>query len=144
VEVYYRTLKQTLGKRKMLSDAPAQAQVELDWSVIGLWMLGITAVEALIASGQPPDRCSAAEALRVMRGAMSRMKQRCRRGVIVRDLGEAVKDPYVRQSSKTARNYPRKKTERPPGSPRIRMADETEVQLAQEFAREQKASRLVA
>jgi len=41
VEVLYRSLKQTLGRRKMLSDSPKHAQVELDWCVIGLWMLSL-------------------------------------------------------------------------------------------------------
>src|SRR5208337_3294471 len=39
IEVLYRGLKQTLGRRKMLSDAPENAQVELDWTMAGYWML---------------------------------------------------------------------------------------------------------
>jgi hypothetical protein len=135
LELYYRTLKQTMGKRKMLSDAPMQARAELDWSVIGLWMIGILAVEEAIASGQPPWRCSAASALRVIRRALSHPNQPCRGGAIRLALRVAMKDNYQRQSAKTARCYPRTKTHRPPGSPNIRMATELEVIAAQRFAR---------
>jgi len=39
VELLYRSLKQTLGRRKMLSDSPDHAKVELDWTMIGFWAL---------------------------------------------------------------------------------------------------------
>ena len=35
------------------------------------------------------------------------------------DLAWAVKDGYVRRGSKKARDWPHKKTEKPPGEPRI-------------------------
>lgn len=144
LELYYRTLKQTMGKRKMLSDAPAQAGVELDWSVIGLWMLGVMMVEQSIAAGASPAQCSAASALRVIRTAVARMRRRCRRGAIAREMRGAVKDGYTRRGSKTARNYPRKKNQRPPGGPIIRTATETEVLLAQAFARRREEELLAA
>jgi hypothetical protein len=135
LELHYRTLKQTMGRRKLLSDSPRQAQAELDWSVIGLWMLGVLSVEALIKEGSSPAKASLASALRVVRGAMSRGGGRCGRGALLRELKGAVKDEYVRTGSKTARHYPRKKRTRPPGSPIIRTADAMEVQLAQAFTR---------
>ncbi len=33
IELVYRPLKQTMGRRRMRCDAPANAAVELDWSV---------------------------------------------------------------------------------------------------------------
>ena len=39
VEVTFRALKQTLGRRKLLSDSPRNARPELSWAMIGLWTL---------------------------------------------------------------------------------------------------------
>lgn len=40
------SLKQTLGRRKLLSDCPARAAVKLDWAVVELWVLDLTNAEA--------------------------------------------------------------------------------------------------
>lgn len=98
-------------------------------------MLGVLTVEQALAAGHAPTQCSAASALRVLRTALSKLTQRCRRGALLAGLRAAVKDGYVRQGRKTARNYPRQKQQHPPGSPQIRRATETEVLLAQAFAR---------
>jgi hypothetical protein len=135
VELYYRSLKQTLSRRKMLSDCPRHAEVELDWSVVGLWLLGLMSVSQIIASGQPPHRWSVASALRVVRRAMDRASRRCRRGGLQAELRAAVKDGYQRHGSKKARHWPHKKTEKPPGAPKIRVASVSEVQRAQELKR---------
>ena len=46
VEVLFRSLKETLEKRKLRSCAPHHAQVELHWSLVGQWMLGLMTLEA--------------------------------------------------------------------------------------------------
>jgi hypothetical protein len=56
LELYYRSLKQTMAKRKLLSDSPRHAAVELDWCVASLWILGLMTVAALVESGQLPGR----------------------------------------------------------------------------------------
>ena len=45
IEVLYRSLKQTLGGRTLGSETPEAAEWELDWMVLGLWLLGTLAVE---------------------------------------------------------------------------------------------------
>ena len=52
VEVTFRALKQTLGCRKLLSDAPRNARAELSWAMIGLWTLLL-----IKAQRCPPRRC---------------------------------------------------------------------------------------
>ena len=133
IELYYRTLKQTLGKTKLLSDSPRQARVELNWSVVALWILGLMTVSRLIASGRDPAGCSPGHALRVVREAMRNIRRRCRRGILAVRLRQAVRDSYRRTSGKKARNWPHKKTQAPPGIPKSRMANREERAAAQAF-----------
>jgi hypothetical protein len=130
LELYYRTLKQTLNRRKLLSDCPAHSEVELDWNVAGLWVLGLMTVQSLIASGRDPAQASAAGALRSVRKATKQFGERCGRGALRRMLALAVQDQYQRHGSKTARHRKNKKTQRPPGAPQLRLASAGETQLA--------------
>ncbi len=130
LELYYRTLKQTLNRRKLLSGCPAHAQVEVDWNLVGLWVLGLMTVEALIAGGRDPAQGSVACALRSVREARGRIDQRCGRGALRRMLAMAVRDEYERQGSKASRHGKTKKTQRPPGAPQLRLASAGEKKLA--------------
>ncbi|MGV1080886.1 MAG: IS4 family transposase [Candidatus Nanopelagicales bacterium] len=135
IEVYYRTLKQTLGRRRMLSGTPELAKVELAWTLMGLWLLGLLGVEVLILDGQSPWRLSAAATLRIVRKALNGQV----RGPLRRPLAAAVKDTCVRNSSKKARNWPHKKRDTSPRPPRMRHATPAECLQAQQVC-----ARLVA
>ena len=50
IEVLFRSLKQTLGKRTLRAGTPALAACELDWALVGLWMLGLLTLTATGAS----------------------------------------------------------------------------------------------
>lgn len=134
VEVFYRSMKQTLSRRKMLSHAPKQARMELGWTLVGLQLLGLLSVEQIIDSGKDPLSWSVAMSLRVVRLAMRDQKPRgsCRHGLLGH-LGRAVKDSYQRRGGKKARHWPHKKKEKPPGAPKLRKANQMEVKKAQEF-----------
>jgi hypothetical protein len=132
VELLYRALKQTLARRKMLSDSPTHAAAELDWSFVGLWLLGLMSVTQLNAAGHEALQWSAAQALRAVRWAASE-KPRRGRGSLARQLAQSLKDTYQRRGSKTARAYPHKKKDKPPGQPKARTATEQEVHLATEI-----------
>ena len=128
VEVNFRSLKQTLGKRKMLSDAPHKAQVELDWAVMGLWLVAL-----LTADAAPPCEralASVAMALRAVRQAMRDRGQRVPAGGLHRQLRRARLDRYRRRSHKQARDWPHKKNDPPCGIPQIRTATKSEIQQA--------------
>ena len=125
VELLYRSLKQTMGRGKMLSASPAHAAVELDWSVVGLWVLGLANAEA---SGDV-RRLSPAQALRRVRAAMAG-----RGGNLRAALAGARRDDYQRRRPKKARHWPHKKREKPPGVPKARTANEEEVLQAQRLA----------
>lgn len=145
VEVLYRSLKQTLGRRKMLSGSPAHARVELDWSVAALtsasavepWLLSLELAES--TTPQRPSssstRVSVAKGLRAVRQAMAG-----RGRDLGRTLAAAVGDGYRRQGTKKARHWPHKKREKPPGNPKARTATEVEVALAAELAATKRAA----
>jgi hypothetical protein len=119
VEVFYRSLKQTLQKRKMLSRTLQTAAGELTWAVLGMWLLGLMSVTQIIARGGQPLSWSAAVARERVRQSLRLALAGRRDRALVRDLGQAVRDAYQRQGSKKARDWPHKKTEKPPGSPNI-------------------------
>lgn len=132
VEVFYRSLKQTLDRRKMLSHSPANARTELHWSLVGLWRLGLLNVKMLIVCGHHPHQASCAGALRVMRQAVRQAIGPVRNILtLLGKLGEAIKDQAPRRSTTSSCQWPRKKRETPPGVPNIRLATDEEVQAAQ-------------
>lgn len=122
VEVFYRSLKQTLQKRRMLSHSPEAAKCELTWTMYGLWLLGLMSVSKILARRADPLRWSAAAARdRIRESLRLALQGRCDR-TLLNDLGWAMKDDYVRSGVKKARDWPHKKTEKPPGKPKIQSA----------------------
>ena len=140
VEVFFRSLKHTLARRKMLSHAPRQAKAELAWTMIGLQLLGLMSVEQIIHADKDPLSWSVAMSLRAVRQTMLDRKPSRRCGNLFGVLSMCVKDDYTRKSRKRARNWPHKKTESPPGMPKIRKANKLEIKQAQEFKDKQVAA----
>jgi hypothetical protein len=141
IEVFYRSCKQTLAKRKILSRAPEQGRWELAWTVIGFWLLGVMSVSAILERGCDPLSWSVAAARKRVRQALRRAcgNRKCR--ISLHDqLGETTKDGYQRRSSKKARNWPHKKREKPPGEPKIAVASAEQVEQAQKLATETMAA----
>jgi hypothetical protein len=131
IEVLYRGLKQTLGRRKMLSDAPAHAQVELDWTMAGYWMLCLLLWEQRGAAAAVT--CGVADALRLVRGAMAGRGDK--RANFAAPWRRLTVDRYPRRRPKAARDWPHKKHEPPCGVPELRMATASEVRRAKQLAR---------
>ena len=131
LEVCSRSLKQAMGNRRMLSTSARNARAELDWAVVGLWLLSLTGV-AQVASADR-RRLSVARALRVVRHRMRSPDARPPAGGIGRTLSKALVDRYARTSSKKALDWPHRKREKPPGVPKIRMATKAEVLKAQKI-----------
>ena len=123
VEVFYRSCKQTLQRRKMLSRCPAGCYGELHGTLLGLWLLGLMSVAAILRRGGTPLSWSVALSRRLVRQAL----QGTGRGDLIRQLASAVKDGYRRQASKTARNWPHKKNEPPAGPPKIKPANREQL-----------------
>jgi hypothetical protein len=131
VEVFYRSLKQTLKKRKMLSHSPEAAKCELTWTMYGMWLLGLMSASKIIARGIDPLRWSAAAARdRIRESLRWALAGRLDRALNTA-LGRALKDTYVRCKSKKARDWPHKKNEGPPGEPKLQLATAEQRRAAQ-------------
>jgi hypothetical protein len=129
IEVMWRGLKQTLGHHKLLCRTPERAGAELDWAMAGLWMLQLLGGSRMAQSGRSPSCHSTAKTLRALRGALS--GRRRQRKTLSMELGLAARDTYNRTTGKTARHFPKKRPQRPPGVPEARMACAIEKQLIQ-------------
>jgi hypothetical protein len=141
VEVFFRSLKETLSHRKMLSHGPRQAQAELEWTLVGLQVLGLMSVEQILAGGHDPLSWSVASALRAVRQAMQdRKPTRHCPGGLDGALGRSVKDRYHRRGSKKAFHWPHKKKQTPPGGPKMRNAKPKEIKKAQRIADAEQAA----
>lgn len=130
VEVFYRSCKQTMDKRRMLSRTPATCKAELHWVVLSMWLLGCLSVSAILARGGAPLSWSVALARKQVRAAMRAAWRGRRCADLTKTLGDAVKDGYERHGSKKAHDWPHKKKEKPPGSPKIQSATAAEIKKA--------------
>jgi hypothetical protein len=130
-EVFYRSYKQTLQRRKLLSRTAPTCLVESQWTLLGLWLLGLLTVSKILAASGNPKRWSVAASRDLVRQAIR--NEPPRRGPchqLDQRLASALLDNYQRSSAKKARNYPRKKCENPPGPPKIKTAARAERKRA--------------
>jgi hypothetical protein len=109
VEIYYRHCKQTFERSKLRSHNPDNALVELHWSLLGMWAMGLHSHARLIEQGVPPEKISFAGVWRAYRRAMREYKSIPDSGERLTQLLDlAVIDSYKRKN-KQSRDYPRKK-----------------------------------
>jgi hypothetical protein len=140
VEIFYRSCKQTMDKRRMSSRTPETCKAELHWAVLSIWLLGAMSVSAIIERVGDPLSWSVALARKQVRAAMrDALKGRGRSMNLSARLASAVRDSYQRTGSKKAHAWPHKKKEKPPGSPKIRLANAKEIKIAKRL-RQQKAA----
>lgn len=128
IEVKYRSLKQTMEQRKLLSDSPSAARAELDWALIGLWLLEL--MQCASRRWGRSVRYSLAKGLRAVRQAI-RGPGRPRDDWLHQQLRHSLLDKCRRVGPKRARDWPHKKNDPPCGWPNIRMAKQREIRMAQ-------------
>jgi len=121
IELQFRTVKQTFGRRQLRSRTPEPAKVELDWSLVGLWLIQLFAVKEQVEVGTVPERCSVGLAIEVVRTMLRRWSERSEAS-FADSLRGATKDDYHRSSSKKARYRPNYKDKPAAGKPKIRKA----------------------
>lgn len=130
IEVFYRHLKQTFGRRKLRSHSAKNAHVELEWSLVGLWAIGLSASRELVSHNIPLGRLSMAQSiLSFRRIARDYLHPREPKQTLKHLLRKSVLDEYARRD-KASRDYPRKKQERPAGKPKMKSANKTQIQTA--------------
>ena len=138
VEVFFRHLKQTFGRRQLRSHAAPNAEVELQWSLVGLWGIGLYASRELVSQGVPLQRLSIAQSLKAFRRVASDYLHPQQKGQRLNHLlRNALLDEYKRKD-KTSRDFPRKKQERPAGKPKINKATPKQIQTAQNIKQSKK------
>lgn len=136
IELYYRTIKQTLGHHRLLSRTPRSALLEQTWAFLGTWLLQLMTSKELVACRTAPRRWSSSKARNVIRRAMRQaLNPRNHRHApsLAQQLAGAVIDAYTRHGPKQTRNWPRKKNDQPAGPPKIRSATLKERQRAATF-----------
>lgn len=123
IELQFRTLKQTFGRRTLRSRTPDRAYAELEWSLLGLWMIHLFAVKEQVTIGEPPSQTSAAMAIQVVRSILFLWCEVPEEGEDLKtQLQNAVVDSYERHTSKRARYRPNKKDTPSAGKPKIVVA----------------------
>ena len=134
IEVYFRHLKQTFQRRKLRSHSAENAQVELEWSLLGLWCMALYAQAEQSKYGLLPQQLSIAGILRAFRRMMRDYRHPIERHQSLSGLLRlAVKDTYQRQN-KSSRNYARKKNPDPPaGPPEVLTATRAQIRNAKEL-----------
>lgn len=146
IELFFRTFKQTFGRRKLRSRSAENASLELDWSLVGLWCVCLLGERELVESGQDPLRLSPAMAIRAFQSTLRdwRVRPEDREENLWSQLRVALLDDYERHSSKTSRNYPRKKKRKPIGMPKITKATPTQINAAKELMKHKQEFQLTA
>ena len=146
VEVFFRTFKQTFGCRKLRSRTARNAQLELEWSLIGLWGVCLLATCELRASNPELERLSPAAALHAFQRTLReyRVRPETAAETLWVQLGRARLDDYQRRTAKTSRAYPRKKRHAPAGTPHIALATAQQIAQAAALHQHQPEFRLAA
>jgi hypothetical protein len=132
VEVAYRSFKQTLGRRKVLAQTPSVGAMELAGNLVAL---GLLMLQGALAMGARVVLLSVAEVLKIIRRAVEAARYGWFPKSFVAELREGLMDSYARHGPKHARDWPHKKTESPPGPPRMRRPTSREKARIQAFYR---------
>lgn len=125
IEGWFRCLKQTFGRRVLLSKTAAHAEVELQWSIVGLALIQLHGIKALIDQGLNPHKLSEAEAIRLLQSTVLQIDFAPKTLKILNNrLRSAVIDDYVRTRPKQGCHVHRKKKTKPTGQPEVVTATE--------------------
>lgn len=134
IEIQFRSLKQTFGRTKLRSRTPERAAVELEWSLVGLWMIQLLAHKEQVRARDPDKLTSIATVLRIVRQMMQRDAAVPKRTESFnKKLAQAVTDDYKRKSKKTSHNYPRRKKQKVIGKPTIMIATKEQKNLLKQY-----------
>jgi hypothetical protein len=134
IEVYHRHLKQTFGRRKLLSRSSGNARIELEWSLLSIWAMGLYASAELHQQEIPLSRLSFAGVLSAFREmARDYTHQSNPRHTLRIQLRKSLIDTYDRTKPKGNPDYPRKKKHKSAGAPDIRIATDQQRNHAKQF-----------
>jgi len=146
IELFFRTFKQTFGCRKLRSHSAKNAQLELDWSLLGLWCICLLGQRELAAGGEDPTWLSPVASIKAFQGTLReyRVRSESSQESLWAKLRIAMLDDYQRTRPKTSRNYPRKKEREGISPPKITRATKQQINAAKELKQQQPEFRLPA
>lgn len=146
IELFFRTFKQTFGRRKLRSHKAEHAQLEAEWSLLALWAVCLLAQREIAQSGGDPDRLSPAGAIKAIQEVVHHYRHRPEgpRKSLAAMLRMALQDPYARTSSKTSRAYPTKRKRERTGVPKIASASNAQIAAADMLKKKDPEFRLTA
>lgn len=134
IEVHYRTMKRTLEHHTMHSRTPDTCYLEATWAFLGVWLLQLMTACRVVAAGADPRCISPAQARNSVRRVMRNQPPGRRpRQALASVLAGCRIDGYARRHPKASRGYPRKKTHKPPGPPKLKMPNPTQLRKAKQL-----------
>jgi hypothetical protein len=135
IELFFRTFKQTFHRRKLRSHSPKHAKLEADWSLVALWAICLLAQREITRSGGNPSGLSPAGAIKAIQEVICHYRNRPdgTEETLWWMFRNALRDDYQRTSSKTARNYPRKRKRERTGVPKLGAASKAQVIAARQL-----------
>jgi len=146
IELFFRTFKQTFGRRKLRSHSAANAKLELDWSLLALWCMCLLGQRELIETGTDPAMLSPATTINAFQDTFThyRVRPESLDECLWVKLRNALLDDYQRTGPKTSRNYPRKNKRERIGSPQVMQATKQQIAAAIELKKQHGEFRLTA
>lgn len=124
IEVHFRAIKQTYGRRTLRSRNAEHAMSELDIAMVSLAIVQLFALRERVKLLEPPSSTSVAKAISAIREVIEKWHEKVPRELTLSSrLAAAVKDCYRSERPKTARHRP-KRDEKPSASkPTVRKAN---------------------
>jgi hypothetical protein len=134
IEVFFRTFKQTFEKGKLKCTGSTNVALELEWSLIGLWVMCLYGKEE-IGRRYEVSRLSPAKAIRAFAKTCREFRSDPKDELhcLHRLLGEALKDEYERKKPKTNKEYPRQSKRTPTGEPKLETATKKQRKNAKQL-----------
>ncbi len=131
VEVFFRTVKQSCERAKLLSRTPANVEQEIQWTLLGIWFALSHGAQAI----PPGRRLSPVQVFRVLGRLVSTVSLQCvlKLNLQAQLAACVLADESSRRSGKSSHSYPRKKRRRTTGKPSVKPITETLNSLAIEL-----------
>ncbi len=136
IEVFFRVVKQTCQKRKLICGSPRNVLTELNWMLLGIWLAHYVGKQTLREAKTNIQRLSPVKVLRSFYRVVDRIAMLGRsRLTLTEQLKRAViTNEDGRKSSKRNRKYPKKKKHKPTcGPPQIKAATSTQRKAAEKL-----------
>lgn len=138
IEVEFRGLKQTLGKRKLRCRNSDRLLVELDWSIRAMAVAELLATREQISANRkkPKEKLdlkdrSLANTMKALRKCLKNRNKECDiSDGLLQQLAKAKTQRYKNKTNKRARYRPKNSIKKPLGEPEVRkMTDEEKQKL---------------